>query len=296
YTTSLLEYAEADGRIHAAFLQVNAASGRYTSREPNFQNLPRDSKLFDIRSAFIPDPGHVFVVYDFVQMEFKLAAAYSQDPLLVAAANDPEMDVHSATARAIFGLREDQEVESVQRQAAKTITFAILYGITPYGLARQLQCSEDRAKFFIKKFYQQYQGLKRWINETRQLIRQQGYVETYYGRRRWADMDKVMNPVEEIRDGEFRKLANTVIQGSGADFTKIAMKQSDKAFREEGLDAEIVGQIHDELVVLCPEGQADRVEKILEVCMTQEIHRPPTHLSVKLPVDGKIKLSLSKSA
>jgi DNA polymerase-1 len=290
YTHSLLDLRTPDGRIHPGFLQVNAASGRYTSRGPNFQNLPRDdSGLFDVRSAFVADPGYVFVVYDFRQMEFKLAAAYSQDPFLVKAANDSTIDVHNNTARACFDLSDKEEVAKSQRQAAKTITFAILFGATGFGLSRQLVgVSPKRGEELVDKFYNAYSGLKEWTDKLRAEISKQGFAQTYFGRRRWGDRKKLLDPKEYVSEAELRKLANTVIQGTGADITKIAMKQVDRRLRIEHLDAQIVGQIHDELIVLCPEGQADAVSQIMQEEMTSEV------FGVTLPVDGAIKLNLSK--
>lgn len=290
YTHSLLDLRDSRGRIHPGFLQVNAASGRYTSRQPNFQNLPRDdSGLFDVRSAFVADPGYVFVIYDFQQMEFKLAAAYSQDPFLVKAANDSAIDVHNNTARACFNIPKTSDVPKDKRQAAKTITFAILFGATGYGLSRQLVgVSPKQGERLVAKFYDAYRGLKKWTDTLHISIAQRGYAETYYGRRRWADKKKLAEASPDVKDGELRKLANTVIQGTGADVTKIAMKKVDRRLRLEHPEAQIVGQIHDELVVLCPATQALEVSRVMESEMIAEV------FGVTLLVDGDVKYNLSK--
>ncbi len=292
YTTAIIDRVESDGRIHPAFLQVNAASGRFTSRSPNFQNIPRDDNQFDVRSAFIPDPGHVFILADYTQMEFKIASAFSKDPVLIAGANDSTIDVHTNTARAIFGVSEHMQVTKDQRQAAKTITYAVQYGASSFALSRLLMISEREAQNLIDKFFAAYSGLYEWIQRTRRLIKQQGYVETFYGRRRWADRSKLDSSNERIRDEEFRKLVNTSVQGTGADVIKIAMKLADRYFQEQGTQAQIVGQIHDELVVLCPTEEIDIVKKLLLTAMVNDATRIE---NVVLPVDIEVKSSLSKS-
>jgi DNA polymerase-1 len=293
YTTKLLGRTYG-GRVHPGFLQANTFTGRYSSRNPNFQNMPRDDEHFDVRSAFIPDPGYVFVVADFMQMEFKIAAALSRDPILVVAANDLDIDIHSNTARAIFGLKPDQEVAKEQRQAAKTITFAVLYGATAVGISRQIMMSEKKAAELINKFYQTYAGLKQWIDDTHRFIMQKGYAETYWGRRRYADPKKIRTNVDELRSGELRKLTNMVVQGTGADFTKLAMKRVWKQFNTRGMRAKIVGQIHDELIILCPKAEGLAVGEILEQHMAS-VMWPDTKHQVALPIDMEFKSSLSKS-
>lgn len=292
YTHSLIEHIATDGRLHAAFLQVNAASGRYTSREPNFQNIPRDSKLFDVRSAFVPDDGYAFILADYRQMEFKIAAAFSEDPFLVTAANDSSIDVHVNTARAMFNLSPDDQVSKDQRDAAKTMTYAVQYGANAFAVSKLLMISEKKATVFIRKFFEAYPGLERWIKKARKEIMMQGYVETYYGRRRYARMDILKSPVERLKDEEFRKLVNTRVQGTGADVVKIAMKQLDRLMRRAQVDAQIVGQIHDELVILCRRNQVGKVKPLIHEAMVN----PYTKIGdVPLPIDVEVKTSLSKS-
>jgi DNA polymerase-1 len=290
YTHSIWDNLDQNGRIHPSFFQVDTMTGRMSSGKPvNFQNMPRDDGLLDVRSAFIPDPGWVFILADYSQMEFKIAAGLSGDSKLVAAANDRKADVHTATARAIFHIPDDEPVTDEQRQAAKTTTYAIQYLTTPFGLSKQLLVKEPVAKQIIVAFFGLYPGLKQWILRTQQQITDQGFSETYYGRRRWGNPKFLQSPVPELREDELRKLTNHVVQGTGADVTKLAMKRVDRWFRQEHLQSWIAGQIHDELVILSPLTEAVTVARKVEELMRDRIG------DVTLPVDATIKVSLSKS-
>jgi DNA polymerase-1 len=246
---------------------------------------------FDVRRAFIPDPGCVFVVADYVQMEFKIAGALSKDPDLVKVVNDLNCDIHIKTAAAIFDI-EEEKVTPEQREAAKTLNYAIIYGVTPSGFAKQIQVSEKKAEILIGRFYKTYPGLKRWILQTHREILLNGYAETYWGRRRWADPLLLRSPVEEKKMSELRKMTNMVVQGTGADFTKIAMRKIYKQI--QGMESRLVGQVHDELIVLCPLAEAARVMKVMDVCMTARMYED-TQGQVILPVKVEAKTSLSKS-
>jgi DNA polymerase-1 len=296
YTASLLEH-KIGNRIHAGFLQVNTAAGRMASRKPSLQNLPRsndegDDPLLDIRSAFIADDDYVLVIVDYVQVEFKIASAFSQDDFLVRAANDKKIDVHSNTAQACFGAdpKTTSKTEFLQiRQAAKTLTYAILYGASGFAISKQLPgISPARGDQLIADFYQAYPGLLNWLEKAHAFIMANGYSETYYKRRRWASQKDLVGGDDRTKERELRRLVNAIIQGSSADITKIAMKLAYNAYRKHNLDATIVAQIHDELVVLCRADQAQEVKQITEACMVHKI------FDVNLPVDGRIAYSLSK--
>lgn len=290
YTHSIWSRLDQHGRIHPSFFQIDTMTGRMSSGRPvNFQNMPRDDRLFDVRSAFVPDPGYVFILVDYVQMEFKIAAAFSQDPKLVAAANDPKSDVHKNTARAIFKLNSLDDVTKDQRQAAKTTTYQIQYLCSAYGLSKALLVELKEAEQIINAFYEEYPGLQVWVANTKRKIKDQGFSVTYYGRRRWANRKLLESPVPDTRESEMRKLVNMVVQGTGADVIKLAMKKVARYFREQGLRSQILGQIHDELVILSPIEEAAIVAPAVEQLMTTRI------LDVTLPVEATIKTSLSKS-
>jgi DNA polymerase-1 len=292
YTDTLINWCVGE-RIHPAFLQVNAASGRVASRDPNGQNIPRaeDYEALDPRSGFVADPGYLFVVYDYAAMEFKIASALSRDPFLVRAANDTSLDVHTNTARACFNIPETERVEKTdqRRQAAKTITYAVLYGASGYALTKQLPgISVWVGEALIDKFYRAYPGLRTWIETVHAEIMSKGYVETLYGRRRWADKKLLTSNREKDWAGELRKLTNTLVQGLGADIMKIAMKVADTRLQEKKMDAAIVMQAHDELVVLAREDQAQEVASIVGRAMIHKVY------DVTLPVEGRIVRTLSK--
>lgn len=291
YTSSIWDRLDSEGRIHPSFFQIDTLTGRMSSGRPiNFQNIIRDAgKLLDVRSAFVPDPGWVFILADFSQMEFKIASAMSQDPRLIEAANNPDIDVHVNTARAIFNIPEGGIVTADQRQAAKTSTYAIQYLASAYGLAKMLLLKPHEAEKIIRAFYGLYPGLEAWVERMKESILQKGYSSTFYGRRRWADKKLLLSPQPDTRESEFRKLVNMRVQGTGADIIKLAMKHVDRWFRESGLRSHIVGQIHDELVILSPEDEAAMVAPKVEEIMTTQI------LDVTLPVETDIKTSLSKS-
>ena len=290
YTTALLDRLDHQGRIHPSFLQVATYTGRISSRSPNFTNLPRDDEQYDVRAAFIPDDNYVFVVADMIQVEFKIAAALSKDRTLVAAANDPSSDVHVNTAHICFEIPEDQKVSKQERQDSKTLTYAVQYGATPAGIARLLQITLKRAQYIIDGFYNKaYPGLRDWIKSMQELILQHGYSTTYYGRRRWGDMNALQSRDPGLRESELRKLVNAIVQGTAADLIKLAMRDIQCWLQEQKLQSRMVGQIHDELVLHCPRSEALVVLENVVRLMTSEL------LGVTLSVIGSIRSSLSKS-
>jgi DNA polymerase I len=290
YTYNIIEKLDHQGRIHPSFFQIDTATGRMSSGKPiNFQNIPRDKKTYDVRAAFVPDPGWKFILADYVQMEFKIGAALCGDSTLVAIANDTAADVHLTTARACFNIAEDAPVPDEKRQAAKTMTYALQYGASPYGVAKLLLIQEREARRLIDAFYGAYPGLAEWAERCRVQIKERGYSETYYGRRRWGDMKVLHSHNEEARDSEFRRLGNMIVQGTGADITKLAMKRVTRWLQAEGFQSQIVGQIHDELVILSPDDEAATVMERVEDLMTAQVE------NVTLPVEASIRSSLSKS-
>jgi DNA polymerase-1 len=169
------------------------------------------------------------------------------------------------------------------------MTYALQYGASPYGVAKLLLIQEREARRLIEAFYGAYAGLAEWSETCRKRILEYGYSETYFGRRRWGDVKVLQSHNEDARETEFRRLGNMIVQGTGADITKLAMKHVTRWFQEERMESFIVGQIHDELVILSPDAEADTVMARVEEIMTSKVE------AVTLPVDASIRSSLSKS-
>ena len=251
----------ATGRIHTSFNQVGAATGRLSSSEPNLQNIPvRTPRGEEIRRGFIPAPGWKFVVADYSQIELRLMAHLSQDPAFIAAFEQGE-DVHRQTAAIIFGLSAG-EVTPEMRARAKTINFATIYGQGPFALSRQLGISQDEAKAFIAEYFRRFAGVRAFLDRQVALARERGYVETLFGRRRY---------IPEVKDRNFntrafgeRQAQNAPLQGSAADLIKIAMARIHRALRESGLAGRLLLQVHDELVLECPEAEVAQIPALVK--------------------------------
>jgi DNA polymerase-1 len=249
------------GRIHTSFNQVGAATGRLSSSEPNLQNIPvRTPRGEEIRRGFIPAPGWKFVVADYSQIELRLMAHLSQDPAFIAAFAQGE-DVHRQTAAIIFGLTAD-EVTPEMRARAKTINFATIYGQGPFALSRQLGISQEEAKAFIAEYFRRFAGVRAFLDRQVALARERGYVETLFGRRRY---------IPEVKDRNFntrafgeRQAQNAPLQGSAADLIKIAMARIHRALTESGLAGRLLLQVHDELVLECPEAEVAEVPALVK--------------------------------
>jgi DNA polymerase-1 len=240
------------GRIHTSFNQTGAATGRLSSSEPNLQNIPiRTPRGEAIRRAFVADPGCVLLTADYSQIELRLLAHLSGDPAFLQAFGQGG-DIHRQTAAIIFGVAQEA-VTPEMRARAKTINFATIYGQGSFALSRQLGISPDQAKEFITQYFTRFAGVRAWLDRTIATAREQGYVETIFARRRY---------IPELRDRNFnvrafgeRTAANSPLQGSAADLIKIAMIRIAQAFRERGLAARLLLQVHDELVVEAPEAE-----------------------------------------
>jgi DNA polymerase-1 len=238
------------GRIHTSFNQTGAATGRLSSSEPNLQNIPiRTPRGEAIRRAFVAPPGCVLITADYSQIELRLLAHLSGDAAFLKAFAEGG-DIHRQTAAIIFGVSQ-HAVTPEMRARAKTINFGTIYGQGPFALSRQLGISQDQAKEFIAQYFTRFAGVRAWLDRTVATAREQGYVETIFQRRRY---------IPELRDRNFsmrafgeRTATNSPLQGSAADLIKIAMIRIAQAFRERGLAARMVLQVHDELVVEAPE-------------------------------------------
>jgi len=252
------------GRIHTNFSQVGAATGRLSSSEPNLQNIPiRTVRGQEIRKGFVPAPGWKFVIADYSQIELRLMAHLSGDPAFIDAFTRGQ-DIHRQTAAIIFNVPLES-VTPEMRGRAKTINFGTIYGQGAFALSRMLAIPQEEAKAFIAEYFRRFAGVRTYLDRQVALAREQGYVETLFGRRRY---------VPEIRDRNFNTRAfgerisqNAPLQGSAADLIKIAMTRLHRALRDEGLEARLLLQVHDELVLEAPPGEIARVTSLVKTHM-----------------------------
>ncbi|MHA7820331.1 MAG: DNA polymerase I [Erythrobacter sp.] len=266
------------GRVHTSYSLVGAQTGRLSSTDPNLQNIPIRTEIGrTIREAFVPEDGNVLLAADYSQIELRLAAHMADVDTLKAAFANGE-DIHARTATEMFG-----EVTRDTRARAKTINFAILYGISRWGLAGRLEVDPDEAQDMIDTYFQRFPGIQRYILETLETVRERGYSETLFGRKTWFPRIQSKNQAE--RQGSERAAINAPIQGSSADIIKRAMARMLPALREEGLDeVRMLLQVHDELVFELPEGNVAKASPIIERVMA-EAARPAVTLDVPLAVD-----------
>ncbi len=246
------------GRIHTSYHQAVAATGRLSSSDPNLQNIPvRTEEGRQIREAFIAEPGHILVSADYSQIELRIMAHLSADNGLIDAFNRG-LDVHSATAAEVFGIAVDQ-VDGEQRRRAKAINFGLIYGMSAFGLARQLHIEQKQAREYMEIYFERYPGVKSYMEHARETARQQGYVETLYGRR--LHLPEIHSRNAARRQYAERTAINAPMQGSAADLIKLAMLAVDRWLREEKSRAKIILQVHDELVLEVAEDEVDLVSR-----------------------------------
>ena len=265
------------GKVYTTFNQTITATGRLSSTEPNLQNIPiRDELGRKIRSAFIPsEPGWALLSADYSQIELRVMAHMSQDPCLIADFSHGE-DIHARTAAAIFGVPQE-DVTSDLRRRAKGINFGIIYGITDYGLARDVGVSREEAAYYIENYFLQYPGVKRYINETIREAREKGYVQTIFKRRRY--LPDLLSSNRNIRSFGERTAMNTPIQGSAADIIKMAMLRIHQDLHDQGLKARLLLQVHDELIFEFPPGELEtlislvrsRMENVVELAVPLKV-------------------------
>lgn len=251
-------------RVHTSFNQNVTATGRISSTEPNLQNIPvRTSMGREIRKAFIASDGCVLVGADYSQIELRLLAHIADDDIMIRAFCNNE-DIHRRTAAEVFSV-PPEEVTGEQRSAAKAVNFGIVYGISDFGLARNLGISRYRANEYINMYKERYKGVSTYMKQSVETARKNGYAVTLFGRRR--DLPELKSSNFNTRSFGERVAMNMPIQGSAADIIKLAMVRVAKALRDEGLHARLVLQIHDELIIDCPVDEAERVVCILRDCM-----------------------------
>jgi DNA polymerase-1 len=252
------------GRVHTSFGQAVAVTGRLASNDPNLQNIPvRTAEGRRIRSAFIAPPGHVLVSADYSQIELRIMAHLSNDARLLDAFARGE-DIHRATAAEVFGLTPI-EVAAEQRRAAKAINFGLIYGMSAFGLARQINVDRSAAQAYMDRYFARYPGVARYMEETRAQARDKGYVETVFGRRLWLPEIKSSNVGR--RQGAERAAINAPMQGTAADLVKLAMIAVHNWLDEKRLATKLLLQVHDELVLEVPEAELALVREALPKLM-----------------------------
>ena len=268
----------ATGRVHTSYSLVGAQTGRLSSTDPNLQNIPvRTAIGRQIREAFVPEAGNVLLAADYSQIELRLAAHMAGVDSLKEAFAQGE-DIHARTAKEMFG-----EVTRDTRAKAKTINFAILYGISRWGLATRLEVAPEEAQAMIDTYFQRFPGIQRYIMETLESVRERGYSETLFGRKTWFPRINSKNQAE--RQGSERAAINAPIQGTSADIIKRAMVRMLPALAEAGLhDVRMLLQVHDELVFECPEHRIGEATPVIRQVMA-DAALPAVRLTVPLGVD-----------
>jgi len=266
------------GRVHTSYSLVGAQTGRLSSTEPNLQNIPIRTEIGrQIRDCFVAEEGNVLLAADYSQIELRLAAHMADVPSLKEAFAHGE-DIHARTAQEMFG-----EVNRDTRGRAKTINFAILYGISRWGLATRLGTSSDEAQAMIDRYFERFPGIQRYIHETLESVREKGFSQTLFGRKTWFPRIGSKNQAE--RQGSERAAINAPIQGTSADIIKRAMVRMGPALAEAGLPGvRMLLQVHDELVFELPAGDADAARPVIERVMA-EAALPSVELSVPLGVE-----------
>lgn len=278
YADGLAAYIEADGRIRTNFNQTITATGRISSTEPNLQNIPMRMELGrKIRKVFIPKDGYVFVDADYSQIELRILAALAGDEELIDAYRSNK-DIHRSTASKVFHV-PFEEVTDLQRRNAKAVNFGIVYGISSFGLSQDLSITKKEAQKYIEDYFATYPGIKKYLENTKEFAKENGYSLTYFGRRR---------PIPELKSSNFmqrsfgeRVAMNAPIQGTAADIMKIAMLNVFARLQKDCESARLILQVHDELVVEVKEEEKDKVLLILE-----EEMRSAADLAVSLEVEA----------
>ncbi|WP_082150969.1 DNA polymerase I [Chromobacterium sp. LK1] len=265
YTDKLPQLINADtGRVHTNYAQAVAITGRLASSDPNLQNIPvRTPEGRRVREAFIAPPGHVIVSADYSQIELRIMAHLSDDAGMLQAFASGE-DIHRATAAEVFGVALDQ-VSADQRRAAKAINFGLIYGMSAFGLAAQLDIERSAAQQYIDRYFMRYPGVAEYMQTTRETAREQGYVETVFGRRLYLPEIKLSNPTR--RAGAERAAINAPMQGTAADLIKLAMIATQDWLQREALGSKQIMQVHDELVLEVPAAELEQVKRRLPEIM-----------------------------
>ena len=287
YADGLLKEISADGRIHTNFQMTVTATGRLSSTEPNLQNIPVRRELgAQIRRMFVASPGKVLVDADYSQIELRLLAHIANDETMIAAFRSGE-DIHAVTASQVFGVPL-AEVTPLQRSHAKAVNFGIVYGISAFSLAQDIGVFQSEAKAYMDSYFAKYHGVRAYMTRVVEQAKADGYVTTLFGRRR--DLPELKSSNFNLRSFGERVALNMPIQGTAADIIKAAMVRVDARMRAEKLQARLLLQVHDELIVECPAEEAETVKAILVDEMEHVVD-----YRVPLLVDAKIGASWAEA-
>jgi DNA polymerase-1 len=264
------------GRVHTSFNQTVAATGRLSSSNPNLQNIPIRTELgMKIRAAFVPEEGWFLLSADYSQIELRVLAHFSRDPVLLEAFHSGE-DIHTRTATEVFGIMPEMHTAELRRRA-KAINFGIVYGQTAFGLAKELEISNREAQHFIQRYFERYQGVKNWIDATIAETRQTQMTRTLAGRIRQIPDISSKNPA--LRQFAERTAVNSPIQGTAADLIKLAMIRIHDRLIQENWQARMLLQVHDELIFEVPENELESLRAMVKLEMENVVE-----LSVPLAV------------
>ena len=281
------EINPATGRVHTRFAMAATTTGRLSSIDPNLQNIPiRTDEGSRIRRAFIAEPGHVLVSADYSQIELRLLAHVADIPVLRQSFADGE-DIHARTASEVFSVPMAQ-MDGQTRRRAKAINFGIIYGISAFGLARQLAISPGEAKLYIDAYFARYPGIRAYMESTREAARIDGFVRTPFGRRCWVPGIADKNPAR--RGYAERQASNAPLQGGAADIIKRAMVRLPAALRRAGLSARLLLQVHDELLFEAREEEAAATAQV-----AREVMEAAVTLAVPLVVETGVGKTWSEA-
>jgi len=270
-------------RLHTELNQTGAATGRLSSSNPNLQNIPIRTALGEqIRRAFVArdlGPDSRLLSADYSHVELRIMAHITGDPALVDAFLRDE-DIHAATAAQVFGVPLN-EVTPAMRRRAKVFNFGVLYGLSEYGLSVRERISREEAAEFIRRYFEKYPGIRRYVDDTIRLVHERGYVETLFGRRRY--LPEINSPNHNVRQAAERQAVNMPVQGTAADIMKIAMNRIDEEMQRRGMRSLMTLQVHDELMFECPQDELEQVRRVVLDIMS-------TAMDMKVPLKVETKV------
>lgn len=271
------------GRVHTSFNQTGTVTGRIASSDPNLQNIPTRTDLgLKVRYGFIAEPDHLLLAVDYSQIELRIVAHIANDKGMLEAFQKGQ-DIHSTTAAAIYN-KPIEEVTKNERRHAKAINFGLIYGMSPFGLTRSTDLTLAEAEDFVKAYFERFPGIKEWLDNTRELATSQGYVETLSGRRRYfPNLKSGTNHI--LRQKEEREAINAPIQGTAADIIKLAMLQLPPELNKTGLNAKILVQVHDELILEVPKDEIEQTVPLVQKVMVNAYQ-----LQVPLVTEARVGL------
>lgn len=253
------------GRVHTSYSQVAAVTGRLSSNDPNLQNIPTRTELGrKVRNGFIADVGNVLLSVDYSQVELRIIAHIAEDQTMLQAFRNGQ-DIHATTAAAVNGIPLEQVTKDMRRHA-KAINFGLIYGMSAFGLTRTTDLTLAESERFVKAYFAQFPGIKRYLEQTKRLAAEQGYITTLLGRRRYFPALRGMLS-QQLRSREEREAINAPIQGTAADIMKIAMLKIPSALKDAGLKGQMLLQVHDEIVLECPEAELHQTAQVVQQTM-----------------------------